>query len=379
MQRRSRGRQGFTLVELLVVIAIIGILVALLLPAVQAAREAARRMQCTNNLKQITLAMHNYADTYKEKLPIDRGWNRRRGRNYESFSHKVALLPYLERTNEYDRARKVGWASEYYGVWSTNPRLNREEFSLRLPVFNCPSQPNELDQGHGNFTYAINNGTSHSPPHRLTSSGATSSTQIGGSTEHPHNGIATHKYAGIKGRWLENDWRVRISDPQMTLAKVTDGTSNTAAFSEFVIQNPEFGVPGSPHDQTLDPKIWRQQLYGSGSGVISGTSTADVRDKCLVETLAGGRSRLRGHGWSWGNSLVGTSYVHNMLPNERSCWRWTGEDWNGDTLQTAASEHPAGVNVSLVDGSVRFVSENVKDLAWWALGTRNGNENEPIE
>lgn len=364
---KSRGRQGFTLVELLVVIAIIGILVALLLPAVQAAREAARRMQCTNNLKNITLAMHNYADTYKERLPMDLSWHRRWStHNRETYSHKVALLPYLERTNEYDRMRKVGWGAQPYSRYHQVGGVQRQILGLRLPIFNCPSQPNELKSGLGNFTYAINEGTSHNPPHRLASSGAAGSSRANNGK---HNGIATFRAAG------RGDPNWNFVDPQCTLAKVTDGTSNTAAFSEFVIDNPQFS--SAAHADTDDPKIWRQQTHSWGSG----NSTETVRQSCLNRRLNGqlsGRSDYQGWGWSFGSILVGTSYNHTMMPNENSCWSHGG-DWSGDTLQAANSEHPAGVNVSLVDGSVRFVSESVKDTAWWALGTRNGNENDPIE
>ena len=112
--RKSR-RRGFTLVELLVVIAIIGILVALLLPAVQAAREAARRMQCGNNLKQICLAFHNYHDAYRA-FPISIAW----GDSYWdwrlSYSDKVPLMPFVERDSEYKQAKM--WAPNNVGYGS---------------------------------------------------------------------------------------------------------------------------------------------------------------------------------------------------------------------------------------------------------------------
>ncbi|MDP7020210.1 MAG: DUF1559 domain-containing protein [Pirellulaceae bacterium] len=353
--RSPKRRRGFTLVELLVVIAIIGILVALLLPAVNAAREAARRMQCTNNLKNIVLAMHTYFDTHK-KLPISQTWNNRYGWSRETFSDKVAMMPYLERNNEYERAyTSNNVRAQPYDEWQrTN---NVQELGLRLPVFNCPSNPNELFSGHGNHTYSINQGTCHVPPHRL----PPSPTRIAG--EGRHNGVAASRWAGVG---TENDWR---NNPAMTFAKITDGTSATAAYSEFVIANPDYNQPST------DPKIIRQQLYNWHGG---GSSTDEARRLCLAVGSLSGRNDWRGRSWSWAFINVGAYYQHTMLPNEKSCFSYQG-DWFGSSSQGANSEHPGGVNVGLADGSIRFVQENVEDLIWWALGTRNGNENRPLE
>ena len=128
-----RRPPGFTLVELLVVIAIIGILVALLLPAIQSAREAARRTQCTNNLKQITLALQNYHDTYKA-FPISTGWGPLYGGAYY-FTDKVLLLPYLERKGEYENLESERRRRLLSGLeWGQPLFLERPAAGLQLPV-----------------------------------------------------------------------------------------------------------------------------------------------------------------------------------------------------------------------------------------------------
>ena len=138
---QTKSRKGFTLVELLVVIAIIGILIALLLPAVQAAREAARRTSCTNNLKQIVLAAHNYHDTLK-KLPITVGWNRdintgiELGNRAGAFSDKVPMLPFLEQSNAHD---KQVWNAEPWDNRGWGGNGNIEGQSQKFPMFICPS------------------------------------------------------------------------------------------------------------------------------------------------------------------------------------------------------------------------------------------------
>jgi len=363
-RRKSRG---FTLVELLVVIAIIGILVALLLPAVQAAREAARRSQCVNNLKQITLAMHNYADTNKETFPMSTGWhNTVAGGAYGSYSDKVGLLPYIERSAEYNNMVYNDWNAQgtipggvYDDWWGGNP----QSFSGRIPSFNCPSNPNELSGKRGNFTYAINHGTSFHPPHRGTNQLI--------ANEGRHNGVGCYRYADpALDSW--NGWGPQ--DKPRRLASITDGTSNTVAYSEFVIQNPDkfngVGFGPAPNFRALEPKTIRQQVYTWASG----TSTESVRLSCLQTTGLSGRNDMRGRSFSWAFLGVGGCYNGTMMPNERSCQSYEG-DWYGSNVLSANSEHPGGVNVGLADASVRFVVETISQDVWWGAHTINGAEN----
>ncbi|MFM7073488.1 MAG: DUF1559 domain-containing protein [Planctomycetota bacterium] len=345
-------RSGFTLVELLVVIAIIGVLVALLLPAVQAAREAARRTQCTNNLKQIALAMQNYHDTYNA-FPISIGWGNAAGGAYSGYSEKVFLMPYIERSAEYDifanNNKTVADANPgpnggaYHATWWGG---NPQSFSGRIPVFNCPSNPNQLHKGAGNFTYAINNGTSHNEPH------AGSNATV--ATEGRHNGMAAFMYA-------YND---PGNDTALTMAALTDGTSNTAAYSEFVIQNPVYTDGATQKKREIRAQVWTW---------ASGNSTSLTRANCLTQTGLSGRPDMRGAAFSWSFVGNGGTYGHTMLPNEKSCHSYEG-DWRGSNLLAATSEHTGGVVVSMADGSVRFTADSVSQAVWWGMGTRNGGE-----
>ncbi len=358
--QRSRTR-GFTLVELLVVIAIIGILVALLLPAVQAAREAARRMSCSNNLKQIALASHNYHDTFKT-FPLSTGWHQESlfgiGRA-GAWSDKVGMLPFLERNPEYD---KINWGRGG-GAYSRWERRSPQALSGRLPVFNCPSDGTEVDGGLGNHNYSINIGTSHSGPH--TGTGSNRPRAMGDGS---HNGMATYVFGHTKfsprDRWWAPD------DPPVRMATILDGTSNTAFYSEFLRKGPQI-----PWVATTDNKIARMQLYEWAGG----SNTAQVRQNCLrqMSIVAQSRMDLRGTGWSWSFIQSGGSYSHVMMPNEKNCWSWQG-DWKGSTLMSASSYHPGGVMVAFADGSAKLVPETVDSLVWWAIGTRNGGETENL-
>ena len=347
---RIRPR-AFTLVELLVVIAIIGILVALLLPAVQAAREAARRTQCVNNLKQIVLSMHNYHDKF-QVFPMTYSWRAvpgdTGGGNFQnSFSDKYFLLPYLEQTPRYDNANQFQQPFDS-GGWFGNDNIQTQ--STRLPMFNCPSNGNTLFSGAANFTYAINHGTSHRSH--------TGNAVLADNSR--HNGVAAFIGPNNANHWLKNDSPVGFHS-------ILDGTANTAAYSEFILQDPN--VQTAQFNRDRGAKARAQVFTWAG-----GANTDAMRNNCLSLTDYSGRPDMRGRSWAWSFMGVGSSYNHTMLPNERSCHSYT-DDWGGSNLMAAGSNHPGGVNVGVADGSVKFVGQTIDRFVWWGLGTRDSGEN----
>jgi len=334
-------RRGFTLVELLVVIAIIGTLVGLLLPAVQSARESARRSQCTNNLKQMSLAFQNYHDT-NQMFPQTLTWGP--GYDHNQFSDKVLILPFIEQGGITKSLNPKDGGSFCPG-WSG---WNSLALSGRIPAFNCPSNNNALNGGQANHTYSTNVGTSHNPPH-----GTAPARKVGLGT---HNGMQST---------IKNDNGNITKDPPIRMADVSDGTSKTALLSEFVIQEWKGNI-------TNDKKLWKSQVYSW----TDGGSTAETRQNCLNQNSLSngdGDRQLRGASWSWNQFMGGSSYAHIMMPNEKSCHTF-GDDWNNDSAMAATSMHPGGVNVGLVDGSVQFFTDTVSPEVWWAYGTRKGGE-----
>jgi prepilin-type N-terminal cleavage/methylation domain-containing protein/prepilin-type processing-associated H-X9-DG protein len=309
-----RPQRGFTLVELLVVIAIIGVLVALLLPAVQAAREAARRMQCGNNLKQIVLASHNYHDTHLA-LPA--------GRNNRSISTHAFILPYLEQTNLSSTVD--------FGV-SWNHANNAVPRGTKLTVFECPSDPqSNTPAGWAGTSYRANQGSGilwGLPP---------------ANTANVNYGMPEPN-----GVFYLNSWR--------RMADITDGTSNTAAFSEHC--RGDFNQGMATKNDTFRP----------------GTHPADA-DEAMTDCAAIDITNLSYQGVSdvgapWIQGYHSTTiYFHASPPNTRSCMFQPGR-----ISTTAKSEHPNGVMVALCDGSVRFVSNSIHLAAWRAMGSRNGGE-----
>jgi prepilin-type processing-associated H-X9-DG protein len=297
--------------------------------------------------------MHNYHSA-TNAFPISTGWGDEYGGAYY-FSDKVMLLPYLERTAE-NLALNPKAGGSYLPGWSGQ---NPVALSGRLPVFNCPSNTNELSGGTANFTYAINMGTSHNPPH----TGANRPAAGQGS----HNGIACYRQAiGPPPGTACLDGSGACNDTVVTFASVIDGTSNTAAYSEFVIEKWYGNAPATQKGRL------RAQVFNWAYG----TSTEEVRNACLAQTAMNDPNAgrvLRGAGWSCPWIGVGGAYAHNMMPNEKNCHSFEG-DWYGSNTLAATSEHPGGVNVGMADGSIKFQSETTENNVWWAMGTRARGE-----
>ena len=312
-------RKGFTLIELLVVIAIIAILIGLLLPAVQKVREAAARAKCTNNLKQLGLAMHNHEGALGA-FP--------QGRNGfpKVVSAPARLLAYVEQANLQSLVDPEGTLA--IGGQNESAAKNR------VALLACPSDPQSgVVPGSAYFgtNYVANNGTGVT----FDATGAI---------------IAYRKIAEGNGVFAQVP--VRIAD-------ITDGTSNTAAFSESLVGNGT-AISALPTDaQTIRLAVLE---------VSGGTDPTPA----LCDAGTGVWNAKRGEQWingHYGNTL----YNHFYAPNPVGKWD-CGNASHNKGLTGARSAHTGGVNLLLCDGSVRFVRDSIAIIQWRALSTRAGGE-----
>ena len=320
--RTSNRRKAFTLIELLVVIAIIAVLIALLLPAVQSAREAARRSQCVNNLKQFGLALHNYHDS-NGCFPIGQLLNVSTNATC-NISAQARLLPYMEQTNLYNAIN--------FGVVSSSP-ANSSALGTSVATFLCPSDStNFLPTGWAGINYRVNYGTSI-----VNAYGAEDTAQVDTSLP-PPNGTF----------FLDN---------VITIASILDGTSNTAAFSEHVRGDFSNAVVTEISD-TFEPGTYP---------ATAAQAFLDCQSVNIFDLTKQGNSNAGGPWLTDGHTPC--RYYHAFPPNTRSCM------FPPQRISTTAnSRHPGGVNMALADGSVRFVKSTVNLGAWQAVGTRNGGE-----
>lgn len=333
MNCRKVRHPAFTLVELLVVIAIIGILVALLLPAVQSAREAARRIQCVNNLRQLGIAIHNY-ESSSGVLPC--GSPQVFG-NAGYLSAHAQLLPYLEEG-----------AVEQFVDFNKGPFDidNLRAASQQPSVFLCPSDGLP------------------SAPHAM-----------GWTNYHVNCGIWVY-LTGWDGPFGPNYLvhpTAAWADPPteyVRLAQISDGTSKTSAFAE---------VPNGHGSDVKAPKDARADCFDTGipsGAVMLDRSTAPAARQSLLaldwqasSIPWSGSWRWRGYPWMEGT--VWRGWYNHLLPPGSVCWK-PGDWWL--LVTPANSYHPGVVNAVMCDGSVRGVSTGVDGVVWQAAGSRDGEE-----
>jgi prepilin-type N-terminal cleavage/methylation domain-containing protein/prepilin-type processing-associated H-X9-DG protein len=334
-------RRGFTLVELLVVIAIIGVLVALLLPAVQAAREAARRTQCVNHLKQISLALHNYHDVM-QMFPFGKGPSYPGAPVYARWSTHSQILAYMEQANlqgtiDFNHPPETPGMEgviNFMPAYQTPTRVNSVASRSRIAGFLCPSDISPAGIWPGQNNYVGNQGSWLCDR---------ADTPAG-----PNDIAPTETQPGIF-YFLS---KVRLAD-------VLDGTSNTSMFSE------KLRGSGTPHPRT-DLFVMPNQ-----------TSLAATFQTCTTLNTATATPLTSKWGFSWvmGENCC-TNYNHVSPPNSTSCagFPFPGSMTNMAMQVAPSSYHPGGVNMAMVDGSVRFCPSTVEVLVWRAIGTRAGGE-----
>jgi prepilin-type processing-associated H-X9-DG protein len=352
------------LIELLVVIAIIAVLIALLLPAVQMAREAARRTQCRNNLKQIGLAYHNYHSSFNCFPPMqtwDTGQPGFNGRFASGYSTKSQILPYMEQASIFN-GLNFGFPVVYDGwtaAYPTAPNVTARDTSIES--FLCPSDPNHgtpYYSTYGRSNYVANMGL----PRQYT----------GGFQNGPTWVLSQPNEPPIAA-W-GSPWGSDMNNPAIGLRDILDGTANTALYSEFVKGGAKYSDWVNNGFDPDEPKVNIYAAVDAGPAPTAEAGADLLSKACEAQMARSGNSFVRGMSWA-GGIHAHDSYTHTSTPNKKSCFR--GSEWetiNADTVYTANSYHPGGVNMLMCDGSVRFVSDNVSGTAYRAIGTRAEKE-----
>jgi len=353
---RRETHRGFTLIELLVVIAIIAVLIALLLPAVQSAREAARRSQCTNNLKQIGLGMHNYHSTHGT-FPLGASKNFNDSYNdlqaWGTWSANALLLGYMEGQPLYNSAN-FNWVC----CWSSGWNINSTVTLAVLNVFICPSDglspvptQNDIWTGETNNYYA----------------------SVGTSTDWSSNSTGLFTEGG----------------PCYGVQSITDGSSNTIAYGESLVGGDLEGPvrwrtgPVLPTNSALCSTGWCgiTDVSGRYNDVLKDIQACELGYKNQPKHWEPGSVNQKG--FRWVESGGGFTLFNTIVPPSSTQYQFAwcavarsspNSNASGGQYQNANSNHPGGANFLFGDGSVHFIKSSIGIQTYWALGTRGNGE-----
>ena len=361
MKRLSR--RGFTLIELLVVIAIIAILVAILLPAVQQAREAARRTQCKNNLKQLGLAIHNYHDVYGVVPPGSTSSSNEGaglpggGHEFRRFSGHLGLLPYTEQSALYE-ASLVELAGDggANSPWHNSVPAVSTQLDFHLCPSDTPTDTNEDRPAKTNYMFSY-----------------------GDFAWDTNTGWAGNGGRGLRGFFKAYSFDGRCGEPR-SFKDMTDGLTNVVAMGERILAKRggntiQAGVATTTIDQggRRNPSLCLASVGGGGEYLNVGDGTGS--------TLSGGRA------YDGAPPFTGVNTI--LAPNGPSCKHGDNNSHDVDGIFTMSSNHPGGAQVLMGDGRVLFINENINtgDLTaapvqqgpspygvWGAMGSVSGGE-----
>ncbi len=346
---RSAKRRGFTLIELLVVIAIIAVLIALLLPAVQAAREAARRTQCVNNLKQLGLGLHNYLSgvgSFPMGVSLTTAGNPGGTNVWGQWSAQALMLPYLEQQSLYNACNFSLPVDGPANGYSSNSTVTQSV----VASFLCPSDGN-AGRSSGNINnYFLSIGTTAQSPPGSQNGNAPPPT--------PTTGLFA--------------WQIAYS-----IASVTDGLSNTIAGSEGLVGPGGSGTVRGKNTSYVNTGVpTYTDVYQSlavGQQPPGATLTTAL-NTCMAATSI---ENTRGNFWANGDpnyTMFNTVVPPNSTQFSFGACKSSGGGVDLSEYTNANSNHPGGCNALMGDGSVKFIKSTINWMTWWGLGTKAGGE-----